>query len=56
MIDMVFGGGVYVAKNTSQAANVRAQRVRCSGLVGDLKGEPAPLLTKRFGGCLLCLS
>ena len=43
---MVFGGGVYVAKNTSQAANVRAQRVRCSGLVGDLKGEPAPLLKK----------
>ena len=28
----VFDGGVYVGKNTSQLANVRAQRVRCSKL------------------------
>jgi hypothetical protein len=30
-IKSVFSGGVYVGKNSSRPANVRAQRVRCSG-------------------------
>ncbi len=33
----VFSGGVYVGENTAQAANVRAQRVRCGGLLAPSK-------------------
>jgi len=40
-----FLAGHVPAKNSPQSANVRAQRVRCSGLQGgDLKRGPAPSL------------
>jgi hypothetical protein len=32
MIWMIFRRGVYLAENSSQTANVRAKRVRCSRL------------------------
>jgi hypothetical protein len=31
-MQVIFSGGVYVGKNTSRPANVRAQRVRCGGV------------------------
>ena len=37
-VQNIFAGGVYVGKNTSRLANVRAKRVRC--------GEPQPLQTR----------
>ena len=36
-VQSIFAGGVYVGKNTSRLANVRAKRVRC--------GEPQPFQT-----------
>ena len=37
-VQNIFAGGVYVGKNTSRLANVRAKRVRC--------GEPQPFQTR----------
>jgi hypothetical protein len=36
-LQAIFSGGVYVGKNTSRPANVRAQRVRCGGAQIQLK-------------------
>ena len=35
--EIIFRGGMYVGKNTTRSANVRAQRVRCSRPQNDSK-------------------
>ena len=46
---IIFGGGVYVDKNTSQLANVRAKPVRCSKLQNPNSSKILRFLRKPSG-------